>query len=384
MTIHIGIVVGEPSGDVLGSLLIEALKQHFPEAHFSGMGGDKMLLQGFEQIYSPDPIAVMGLADPLKRLPSILSLRRNLLQYFLKVQPDVVISIDSPDFNLGLQLKLRQNGIKTVHYVSPSVWAWRKGRIKKIAKAVDLMLTLFPFETSLYEQEAVPVACVGHPLADTLPLEPDRQRARQRLEIDKEVALIAILAGSRQSEINHLLPIFLRVAVALQADNPDLEFIIPAVDYRRQIQIEGIIQTGEFDTKLTIHYSMGNSIEAMTAANLGLLTSGTVTLEAMLLKLPMVVAYYVAPWQYYLLKPFIKTRFFALPNLLANELLVPEWLQKQIKEETIKAQLHEWLHSTHRCQQLKDRFLELHKTLRTSSQATASSKIAELILGTSY
>ena len=384
LPIHIGIVVGESSGDYLGSVLIAELRKHFPQARFSGMGGELMRQQGFELLYDCQSIAVMGFIEPLKRIMSILRIRRGLQRHFQQTKPQVFIGIDAPDFNIGLELKLRRRGIKVVHYISPQIWAWRKWRIHKIAKAVDLMLTHFDFETEIYRQHGVPVACIGHPLLDEIPLDNDKIKARKRLNIEEKIALVAILAGSRQQEIEVMLPIYLQTAQVLQRQSADkrihVEFIIPAVDAQRQRQIESIIATAECARGLVIHYAVGQARLAMEAADVGIVTSGTVTLEAILLKLPIVVAYIARPsWLYPIMKYLVKVKFISLPNLMANKSLVPEFIQERVNPEVMSQQLLDWLQSPTKRQVLQYDFRQLHERLRMSTKEKLANKVVEVI-----
>ena len=376
---HIGIVVGEASGDILGAALIKALRKLFPTVEFSGMGGQKMAEQSFHSLFDSDRIAVMGFIEPLKRLGDILHIRKQLFLHFTHIKPDVVIGIDAPDFNLGLELKLRRQGIKTVHYVSPSVWAWRKKRIKKISKAVDLMLTLFPFETAIYKENNIPVAFIGHPLADQLPLRVDQQMARSDLNLNKDAPVVAILPGSRQGEIELLLPVFLESASLIKQAIANVEFVIPAINPSRQQLIEEIVQKHPSAKSLVIHYAQGQSRTALMSADTAMLTSGTVTLEAMLLKAPMVVAYKAKPLVHAILSRLIKVRFFSLPNLIAGKELVPELLQDQVKPSTISSYIISWLEDPHQCSSIKADFLALHQQLQVDAAAMGAEKIAELI-----
>ena len=282
-------VAGEASGDILGADLIRALKTQFPNAIFEGIGGPKMQAEGFQSLFEMDRLSVMGFVEPLKRLPELLSIRRSIVERYLVQKPAVFIGIDSPDFNSGIEQRLHRAGVKTVHYVSPSVWAWRQGRIKKIKKSVDLMLCLLPFEAGFYKQHQVPVRFVGHPLAGQMAEQPDTQAARSRLGLNPDRPVLCIMPGSRSGEVELLGELFLDTACAVQAQlGTDLQLVIPAANQARYQQISDILSTKQ---GLSVELLMQNSHLAMEAADAVLLASGTTALEAMLLKKPMVVSY---------------------------------------------------------------------------------------------
>lgn len=371
---RIGIVAGELSGDQLGAGLIRALRARYPGAIFEGVGGPKMIAEGFISHYPIDRLAVMGLVEPLKRLPGLLSMRRWLRRHFLATRPDVFIGIDSPDFNLGLELALRRRGIKTVHYVSPSVWAWRQGRIHKIARAVDLMLTLLPFEADFYRRHNVPVAFVGHPLAAQLPLTPDTLAARAALALAPADRVLAVLPGSRGGEVAELTPYFIQAVRRCQAALPGLKVVIPAASPARRKQLEALLAQ---DDLARMQLLDGQSLLAMTAADAVLLTSGTVALEAMLLKKPMVVAYRMGSASYWLLSRMVKTPHISLPNLLANRALVPELLQDDVTIERLVAELQPLL--TQDQSLLRAEFERLHQRVMGPNAAGASEAAASAI-----
>jgi lipid-A-disaccharide synthase len=382
-SLRIGIVAGEASGDILGAGLMAALRSENPQIRFEGVGGPRMLAQGFVSFYPLDRLSVMGLVDPLKRLPELLRMRRNLVDHFLSQPPDVYIGIDSPDFNLGIERQLHAVGIKTVHYVSPSVWAWRQGRVKKIARSVDLMLTLLPFEAAFYRQHAVPVAFVGHPLADEFPLQPDIAAARQELECADKQRIIAVLPGSRGGEINLLAPVFFEAMARLLTHEPDCFFLVPAVSEERlsrlQVLLAEAIQAAP-QLAERVRLVLGQSRQVMTAADLVLMTSGTTALEAMLLKKPMVVAYKLPPLSYSILSRMVKTEHIALPNLLAGEALVPELLQQQVSAESLCQAMLQWLQQPERVAAVKQRFGEMHVQLRRDASRAAAQAVSKLLL----
>ena len=378
--LRVAIVVGEASGDILGAGLMTSLRAYFPSAEFEGIGGPKMIDLGFHSLFSQDRLAVMGLVEPLKRLPELLSIRKQLRQRFIQSPPDVFIGIDSPDFNTDLEFALRQHGIKTVHYVSPSVWAWRQGRIKKISKAVDLMLTLFPFEADFYRQHQVPVEFVGHPLADEIPLEIHVQQARQRLGLKPQPEArrtVALLPGSRASEIDFMGDLLLDVADYCHARQPGLEFIIPSANEKRHKQLSELLKNRNSSTTVTL--VAGQSHDVMAASDIVVMASGTTTLEAMLLKKPMIIVYKIAPFSYWLISKFVKVKSVGLPNLLAGRRVVPEFIQSQATVDNIAPALLTMLGDEQQCLQLKQEFTELHKQLQLNASQKAAQAVVDLI-----
>lgn len=374
--LRIGIVAGEMSGDILGAGLIEELKKHYPNAKFEGMGGEHMLALGFHSFFPMDRLSVMGLIEPLKRLPELLGIRRFFKKHFIQNPPDVFIGIDSPDFNLSLELSLKNEGIKTVHYVSPSVWAWRQGRVKKIRKAVDHVLALLPFETRFYDTHNVPATFVGHPLADKFQLKPKVDEARAKLGLEEKGLIITVMPGSRGGEVKLLAPLFLQAIEELSHQYPNAYFVIPAANAQRKQQIEAVL---EEMPKLPIEVLDGQSHVAMEAADLVLLASGTTALEAMFLKKPMVVAYKMAPLSYKIVSSLLKTPYVSLPNLLADKLLVPELLQEQATVESVVREVRHWLDNPTQVEELERQFLNLHKCLQKDASATAAQVVADLI-----
>lgn len=376
MALHFGLVAGEISGDILGAGLIHELKKRFPDATFSGIGGERMIAEGMSSLYPMERLSVMGLVEPLKRLPELLRIRKNLKQHFLEQRPAVFIGIDSPDFTLNIEAFLKKQAIKTCHYVSPSVWAWRQGRINKIARSVDLMLTLLPFEAEFYQQKNVPVTYVGHPLADVFDLEPDVQAARQELGLEGQEQVLALLPGSRSAEVKLLLPVFCKTLLLCHRDLPGLPVVIAAANEQRREEIEQILaEYGLLDVKVIT----GNSRQIMTAASVVLLASGTATLEAMLLKKPMVVAYKMAPLSYFLISRMIKVPYVALPNLLANRELVPELLQSDAVPEKLRQALLPLLQAGHDYSMQQQVFYQQHQQLRCNANSRAAEAVAKLV-----
>lgn len=379
---RIAIVAGELSGDFLGAGLMVALRKHYPNACFEGIGGKRMLAQGFNSLFPLEKLSVMGLIEVLRHLPELLQVRRTLQQRFLTDPPAVFIGIDAPDFNLTLERRLRAAGIPTVHYVSPQIWAWRQKRVRKIARSVDLMLTLLPFEAAFYRDHQVPVRYVGHPLADEIPLKSDPVRARQALGLATTAEasrspLLALLPGSRMSEVQALGPVFVDTAVWLQTQRPQLGFIMPVATARiRQYMLATL---GARAPDLPITLVEGQSREAMTAADAVLLASGTATLEALLLKRPMVVAYKVAPLTAWIAARLLKISYFSLPNLLAGRELVREFFQTSVTPAKLGPALLALLDDPGMCSRLQAEFTMIHHQLRCNANVRAAAAIAELL-----
>jgi lipid-A-disaccharide synthase len=367
--LRIALVAGEASGDILGSGLMRAIKARHPEAQFIGVGGPLMEAEGMRSYFPMERLSVMGLVEVLGRLKELLARRKLLIQTLIDERPDVFIGIDAPDFTLNIELKLRQAGIKTVHYVSPSVWAWRQKRVLKIREGCDLMLTLLPFEARFYEEKGVPVRFVGHPLADTIPLEADRQAARAELGLGEE-PVVALMPGSRGGEVGRLGALFFDAAQRLLAQRPNIRFVLPCASPQRRVQIEQLLQGRDLPLTLLD----GRSHVALAACDAVLIASGTATLEALLYKRPMVVAYRLAPLTYWILKRMVKSPYVSLPNLLAQRLLVPELLQDAATADALADTLLPLL--ANGAEQTAG-FDEIHRTLRRD----ASNQAAEAVLG---
>lgn len=374
----LGIVAGEASGDLLGGNLIKALQATTNDPlQCEGLGGPTMIAAGCRSLYEMDRLSMMGFFEPMMHLPDLLKLRNGLYQHFVKFKPDVFVGIDAPDFNLGLEIKLRKAGIPIVHYVSPSVWAWRQKRIFKIAQAVDLMLTLFPFEKKIYEEHGIAVECVGHPLADQIPLEIDTKAARHGLEIDENATWVALLPGSRKQEIRYMAKTFLQAAHECFQKRPDLRFITSLSNTKRHREFLAYFKKYTPDLPLTVF--LNRSHQVMAAADIVMVGSGTATLETMLYKKPMVIAYRMSPVTYQLARRIVKTPYIGLPNLVANELLVPELIQGMAKPEKIAQLVLEYLDYPKRVIELKNKFTELHKSLRMDSARRAAAAINKLV-----
>jgi lipid-A-disaccharide synthase len=370
-------VAGEPSGDLLGAGLINALREAGVPMEASGIGGTEMQRAGFHSLYDMEHLAVMGLVEPLFRLPELFKIRRQLIHHFIEHRPSVFMGIDAPDFNLGLELALRQAGIPVVHYVSPSVWAWRKKRIYKIAKAVDLVLTLFPFEADFYEQHHVPVQFVGHPLADTIPLQPDRLAARQILGLDPDGTYIALLPGSRRHEIKYLGRLFIETASRILQKNPEVKFITAAVNAQRDQEVQ--VWRKKIAPELPLGSFMGKSHDVMAAADVVLVASGTATLEAMLFKRPMVIAYRMAALTYQIARHLVKVPFIGLPNLLAGEKCVPEFIQEAVTPHALAEAALDFLTNSEKVSALQKKFLEIHQRLRCNANQQAARAIQRFL-----
>jgi lipid-A-disaccharide synthase len=380
--LRFGIVAGEKSGDILGADLIRALREHYPAAEFFGIGGPLMVALGCESQVSMDRLSVMGFVEPLGRLPELLKIKRDLQSAFIENPPTAFIGIDSPGFNLRLETRLKQHNIRTIHYVSPSVWAYGAKRIFNIGRAVDLMLTLFPFETGIYHQHDIAVECVGHPLADQIGFEDNGLASRAQLGLAETDRVIALLPGSRAGEIKRLGPVFLAAAIESLEGNPALKFIIPAAGAEAKRQIDellhssGILGVDQF--QLT-----DDSKAAMSAADLVVMASGTATLEAMLLRRPMIVCYKLAVITYAIVSRLLKVPFVALPNLLAGKQLVPELMQHALTVDSlsheITTQLQRQAEGSEHHAAVMQEFDEIHRGLRMNASASAAAAIVKLL-----
>ena len=379
----IALVAGEASGDQLGAGLIEELRKRYPEAEFAGVGGEAMRMAGLDAWFDASELAVMGLAEVLRHLPRLLRLRRALRARLLAWQPDVFIGIDAPDFNLGLERWLKQRGLRTVHYVSPSVWAWRESRAGRIGRSVDRVLCLFPMEPPIYARHDVDARFVGHPLADVLPLEPDRDAARASLGIEHSAPALALLPGSRIGEIDRLAADFIAAAAQVLRQEPRLRIVAPMANAPARVAFSRILAAHPEQATLqaAMHVTDGGAQVAMIAADVVLLASGTATLEAMLCKRPMVVAYKVSTLTYRLVKGLgmLKVERYALPNVLAGETLVPELMQQDCTPENLAAAMLRWLRDPAAVAALQPRFRELHLMLRRDASARAADAVSEFL-----
>ena len=369
--LRVALVAGEASGDILGSGLMQAIKARHPDAEFIGVGGARMEAEGLKSYFPMERLAVMGLVEVLGRLFELLGRRRQLARDLIAARPDVFIGIDAPDFNLGLELKLRRAGIKTVHYVSPSVWAWRQKRVLKIREACDLMLTLFPFEAQFYDEHQVPVRFVGHPLADAIPQQADRAAARDALDLPQDGPVVALMPGSRGGEVARLGELFLDAAIRLRSLRPGVRFLLPCATPERREQLEQMLAGRDLPLTLL----NGRSHEALAACDAVLIASGTATLEALLYKRPMVVAYRVAPLTYRILKRLVKSPYISLPNLLAERLLVPELIQDAATPEALAQTVAPLIDGG---QVQTEGFDVIHRALRRDASVSAADAVLKL------
>lgn len=375
-TLTIGIVAGELSGDQLGAGLIHAIKSRYPQATFVGIGGPAMIAAGCDSLFPMDRLSVMGVVEVLGRLRELLRIRKTLREHFLANPPDVFIGIDSPDFTLPLEYKLKKAGIKTVHYVSPSVWAWRQKRVFKIREGVDLMLTLLPFEAAFYEQYQVPVKFVGHPFATVIDQQMDFGRAKRYWGFQPGDKVVAVLPGSRGGELKFMGPIFLETMRQLYIMEPSCKFIVPCANAARRKQLEQ--QLAQFDMQLPLQLVDGHAREVMAGSDAVLVTSGTATLEAMLLKRPMVVAFRWGAITHAIISRMVKTKFISLPNLLAGKELVPEFLQDEARPEKLARTLFDLLRNADNRERLQREFNELHTLLNRNASEEAAKAILAL------
>jgi lipid-A-disaccharide synthase len=372
----IALVAGETSGDILGAGLIRALKAKVPDARFVGVAGPLMQAEGCEAWYEMEELAVMGIVEVLGRLRRLLHIRADLTRRFSELQPDVFVGIDAPDFNITLEGKLKQRGIKTIHYVSPSVWAWRQKRVFKIGRATDLVLAFLPFEKAFYDRFNVPCRFIGHTMADAMPLEPDKNGARDVLGIAHEARCLALLPGSRGAEVEMLSADFLKTAQLLRSHFPDLEILVPLVNSKRREQFERIL--AEVAPELPVRLLDGQAREAMIASDAALLASGTAALECMLAKCPMVVGYRMKPFTFWLAKRLVKTDYVSLPNLLAGRELVKELLQEECEPQLLAQALTPLLEESETRHEMHDIFRQLHEQIRCNADEQAAQAVLEL------
>jgi lipid-A-disaccharide synthase len=373
----IGIVAGEVSGDILGADLISAIRKLSPDAQFVGIGGDKMKSAGCQCLFPSESLSVMGISEVFRHFPQLLHIRKTIKNYFLNNRPDVFIGIDAPDFNFSLERTLHDAGIKTVHYVSPSIWAWREHRLQSISKSVDLMLTLFPFEPVYYEKYNIPVQFVGHPLASRIKMEPDQATARQQLGLSVTDRIIALMPGSRQSELKKLTVPFLKTAQWCEKHGEKVHFVANFVSEDARKYFEE--QACNIVPEIRVTTFTGLSLSVMEASDVVLLASGTAALEAMLLKRPMVVAYKVNWLTYQIVKRLIRVPYVSLPNLLGGKLLVPECLQDNCKPEKMGQEILNWLNNRNSVSILIEEFKSIHNKIRLDSGDVAAKAVLELV-----
>ncbi|MFP6805814.1 MAG: lipid-A-disaccharide synthase [Pseudomonadales bacterium] len=379
-SITIVLVAGEDSGDNLGAPLIRKIKRQYPNARFMGIGGPLMIKEGLESWFDIDQLSVNGFIDPIKRFPSLLKILLTLRSRILKTPPDCFVGIDFNFFNLLLEGLVKKRGIKTAHYVSPTIWAWRSGRIKGIKKNVDLMLTLYPFENEIYEEHDVGVKFVGHPKSHEIGPDTgarERSSSRQLLGYDENDEIIAILPGSRSSEVSYSGPDFFAAAKLIGDSKPSCKFVVPAANAKRMAQIKKMLE--EFDLDVDLQLIEGQSREAMTAADVVLVNSGTATLEALLLKRPMVMSYRLGKLTYRIVSRLARTKYFALPNVLAGRELIPEFIQSAATPENLSEAVLNMFNPDIR-DSLLGEFDKIHKQLRLDSGSVAADAIIGLCL----
>lgn len=377
--VRIAIVAGEPSGDQLAGHLIAALKARLPNAVFFGIGGPTMQAQGFDAWWPMEKLAVMGYVDALKHFREIYGIRRQLKKRLLDNRPDIFIGVDAPDFNLGLETQLKAAGVRTIHYVSPSIWAWRGGRIKKIGRAVNRVLALFPMEPPLYQKEGIPVTYVGHPLADAIPLSTDRHAVREKLAMPRNLPVFALLPGSRKGELALMATTFVQTAKLIRERFlPDAQFVVPLTTRETRLMFETAIyeqQAGDVPFRLLF----GHAQDALGAADVSLVASGTATLEAALIKRPMVITYKIARLSHWIGKRLVYLPYVGLPNVLAGRFVVPEILQDDATPEKLAEALVQLYEDKENAKAVDAVFTEIHLTLRQNTAEKAANAVIECL-----
>lgn len=376
----VGIVAGEPSGDLLGGALVAALRRHHPGLRFVGIGGPKMMAAGVKSLFPMEKLSVRGYVEVIRHYREIIGIRNDLKRHFLRERPVVFIGIDAPDFNLDLEANLKSHGIPTVHYVSPSIWAWRGGRIRKIRKAVSRMLTVFPFESALYEQAGIPVSYVGHPLADMLAAAPDRTAARAELRIPANAPVVALLPGSRISEVEQLSDVFVAAAERIAAAVEGVRLLVPLVNRQTRELFEAALYRRE-SGELEITLLFGHAHEAMAAADVVLVASGTATLEAALLRRPMVITYKMPRLSWWIMNSQRYQPWVGLPNILAGEFLVPELLQDAATPEALAGAVIDLLKDRDRRVAIEQRFGDMAMELRQDAAERAAEAVLPYLSG---
>ena len=376
---RIVLVVGEASGDLLGSALIEELNQRFSEVEFVGIGGPLMIAQGFDSWYCMSELSVMGYVEVIKKLPKLICIRSSLIRRILRYQPDLVVGIDAPDFNFFLERSVRKSGVPVVHLVSPSIWAWRYERIHKIRESVDRMLVLFPFEEEIYKREGIPVSYVGHPLADQIELVVDRFRYRDELGFTVNQKLVALLPGSRRSELKQHLDLMLDAAELIKSKYPDVRFAIPLINEDTVAFSRGYMSQRRKDLIDEIQFFSANTQNVLKAADLAIIASGTATLEALLCECPMVVTYKVSQLTAWLMRRRARTTFVSLPNIIANEYLVDEFIQERARSHMLADAVISLFGQPEKLAGMRTRFREIKKTLRVGSAIRSADVIQKFV-----
>ena len=373
---RLALVAGEASGDLLAGLLLGGLKARWPNLRAAGIGGPKMAAQGFEAWWPHDKLAVRGYVEVLRHYREISGIREQLAERLLREPPDAFIGVDAPDFNLGLETRLKQRGIKSIHFVGPSIWAWRGGRIEKIRAAVDHVLCIFPFEPALYERHGIAATYVGHPLADAIPLEVPREAARRALNIGSDETVVALLPGSRRSEIEYIAPRLLAAAALMKRQRPALRFLLPVVPGLQSLVAPMV---AEHAAGVGVELLDGQSHEALAACDVTLIASGTATLEAALFKRPMVITYAMNWLSWQMMKRMGYQPWVGLPNILLGEFAVPELLQNDATPQKLAAAGLEWLDKPAESAAIARRFTELHHQLRCNTAQAATDAIEKVL-----
>ena len=372
---RVAIVAGEASGDMLGAALIKALKERWPEVEFFGIAGPKMIAEGARSLFPMEKLAVRGYVEVIRHLREIVGIRNGIYREVVRERPALFIGIDAPDFNLGLEAKLKAVGVPTVHYVSPSLWAWRPERIHSIGKSVDRMLVMLPFEEEIYEKAGIPVSYVGHPLADAMPLEPDRLEARAQLRLGSANTGVALLPGSRLSELEFHADLMIETARVLHAGRPELVFFVPLATRETRDYFESRLYALEA-RELPITILFGHAQLALHACEAALVKSGTAALEAALARCPMVVTYKLNPLTYRLVTGKALLPYYSLPNILAGEFIVPELLQEHATPRNLAQALGNWLDNKAARERLRARFASLHESLAKGHDERVSQALA--------
>jgi lipid-A-disaccharide synthase len=379
--LRVAIVAGETSGDALGAALMAALRERAGPIEFRGVAGPAMRAAGCVALAGAHELAVMGLIEPLKHLPRLLRLRSMLIKRISAWRPELFIGVDAPAFNLGLAARFKARGILTVQYVSPQVWAWRPGRVRTIARRCDLVLCLLPFEPEFYRSHAVRAEFVGHPLADQIPLQPDRAAARAALGLDARRPVLALLPGSRLGEVQRLAAPFIATAIELSRRRPQLQLLAPMANAAARAAFEHALLGAPTAAALNLQLLDGQARQALTAADAALVTSGTATLEALLCGCPMVVAYRVGALTALLLRTLrlVRLRYFSLPNLLAGEALAPEFFQEAVTSENLSGAIERALDDVAQREYLQREFLRVHQSLRAGGAGRAADAVLQLL-----
>ena len=373
------LVAGETSGDLLAGLLLGGVRQRWPDLQSFGIGGPQMAAQGFKAWWPSEKLAVRGYVEVLRHYREIVGIRAQLQQRLLSTdRPDVFIGVDAPDFNLDLEANLKAGGVRTVHFVCPSIWAWRAERVEKIRRSADHVLCIFPFEPELLARHGIPATYVGHPLANVIPLAPDRTAARLALGLREEDTVIAILPGSRASEVQYLAQVFFEAAVRLRSARPGIRFVVPAVPALRE-RIEAAARSADLGSELQV--IAGQSHTALAACDVTLIASGTATLEAALFKRPMAIAYNMNWLSWQIMRRKQLQPWVGLPNILCGEFVVPEFLQEAASSEALAQSVLDWLDAPERIEALQQRFSVLHHTLRRDTAQLATDAIEKVLEG---